>query len=374
MQLDAQNIPLRETVDEIVYRRLPDNEGGWGKVPLDEYLDRYAVHLSRVVEEVRPAILHAASNFVNGCVAAAVGRAYNIPVVYEVRGFWEMTRASLESGFTNSLLFRSHQRLETQALETADAIVCISEGLKREIERRGIAAEKIWVVPNGVECAIFSPRPRDAALVAALGLEGKIVVGYLGSLEAYEGLDVLLRACAMLLRHNLPLKVVIGGAGAAKKKLEQLVKTLSLEETVHFPGHLSRAEVLRYYSILDICPFPRKDAPVCHLVPPLKPYEAMAMEKAVVVSNVEALREMVQEGETGLICRADEVESLAACIARLMENPQLRRQLGKRGRIWALAQRDWKTLGRRYLTIYDALGFSPPRTLSFAAPSEEFSR
>jgi glycosyltransferase involved in cell wall biosynthesis len=364
MQLDVQNISLCETVDEVAYRRLPDHEGGWGKIPLDEYLDRYTAHLGRIVEEVRPSILHAASNFVNGCVAAAVGRAYGIPVVYEVRGFWEMTRASLEPGFTNSLLFRSHRRLETQALETADAVVCISEGLKREIEQRGVAAEKIWIVPNGVECSIFSPRPKDPALVAALGLKEKIVVGYLGSLEAYEGLDVLLQACAMLLRHKLPLKVVIGGDGAAKKKLEQVAKTLSLEEAVHFAGHLSQTEVLRYYSVLDICPFPRRDVPVCHLVPPLKPYEAMAMEKAVVVSDVEALREMVQEGKTGLVCQADEVESLAATIARLAEEPQFRKQISARGRAWVAANRDWSGLVRRYLPIYRTLGVASQAHLS----------
>ncbi|MBI3300641.1 MAG: glycosyltransferase [Deltaproteobacteria bacterium] len=354
--LGLEEVPHTERVEEVEYRRIADPGGGWGKVPLDVYLDRYAEHLRRVVEEVRPAVLHAASNFVNGCVAGAVGRARGIPVVYEARGFWEMTRGSVEPTFKTSLLFRCHQRLETQALEMADAVVCISEGLKREVMRRGIAAEKIQVIPNGVECQRFTPRAKDPALVAALGLEGKVVVGYIGSLVEYEGVDVLLQACAHLLRRHVPLKVLIVGEGVVRGKLEGLAREFSLGEAVCFTGRVPQAEVLRYYSVMDICPFPRKGLEICHMVTPLKPYEAMAMEKAVIVSDVEALREMVIEGETGLVCRADDAESLANAIGLLVEDRGLGERLGKEGRAWVSDHRDWGTLARRYLPVYETLG------------------
>jgi len=354
-QLSAAEVPAVEAVEGVIYRRIADPKRGWSRGPLHRYLDRYAARLSHIVEEVRPAVLHAASNFVNGCVAGAVGRAYGIPVVYEVRGFWELTRASLDPAFKKSLLFRCHHRLETQALAMADAVVCISEGLKREIVRRGIEEEKVQVIPNGVERRTLIPQPRDPTLVAALGLAGKIVVGYIGSLEAYEGVDILLRACDSLQQRRLPLKTIIVGDGAVRDKLEALAKELNLGEAVHFTGRVPQAEALRYYSIIDICPFPRKNLEICHLVTPLKPYEAMAMAKAVIVSDVAALQEMVKEGRTGLVCRADDVKSLAEGIELLIKDQELRARLGQEGRAWVSAYRDWETLAQSYLRVYATL-------------------
>ena len=354
--LGLHDIPHIEQIDELEYRRIPDPEGGWGKVPLDVYLNRYVSHLSRVVEELRPAVLHAASNFVNGCVAGVVGRSAGIPVIYEVRGFWEMTRGSINPAFKESVRFRCQQRLETRALEMADTVVCISEGLKREILQRGIATEKIHIVPNGVDCQVFRACPKDPALVSSLGLEGKIVVGYIGSLVAYEGLEVLLQAAAQLIKKHLPIKVLIVGDGLVRKALENLAQELSLGEAVCFTDRIPHEEVLRYYSVIDICPFPRKNLEICHLVPPLKPYEAMAMEKAVVVSDVAALKEMVVDGETGLVCQADNVSALADTIGLVVEDAGLRNKLGQAGQRWVSTYRDWETLAQRYLQVYEAVG------------------
>ena len=354
-QLPEQaQISHHEQLDGIAYQRIADPGRGISEVTLDAYLDRYCRHLDRIVAEERPRLLHAASNFVNGCAAGAVGRNRHIPVVYEVRGFWEMTLSSLKPRRSKSLLVACHQRLETQALEMADAVVCLSAGLQREIVQRGIPADKVHVIPNGVDCHTFVPRPKDQALLARLGLADKVVVGYVGSLVEYEGIDTLIRAGAWLEQQGVPIRILIVGDGTAKPQLMDVARRCRVENIVSFIGRIPHTEVLAYYSVLDICVFPRKNVAICHIVPPLKPYEAMAMGKAVVVSDVAALREMVEEGQTGLVCKADDRQALAAQIRRLVEDRGLRARLGEASRAWVQTHRDWLMLAPRYLSVYEA--------------------
>lgn len=345
-----------EQLDGIEYQRIADPGRGITDMTLDAYLDRYCSHLNRVVAAVRPRLLHAASNFVNGCAAGAVGKSRAIPVVYEVRGFWEMTLSSLKPSRSKSLLVACHQRLETQALEMADVVVCLSAGLQREIVQRGISADKIHVIPNGVDCRTFAPRPKDQCLLARLGLAGKVVVGYVGSLVEYEGIDVLIRAGVWLYQQGVPIKILIVGDGTARPQLMDVARRCGVQDAVSFIGRIPYTEVLAYYSVIDICAFPRKNLALCHIVPPLKPYEAMAMGKAIVVSNVAALREMVEEGQTGVVCKADDSRALAEQIRQLVEDCGLRAHLGEAGRAWVQTHRDWRVLAPRYLSAYEAAG------------------
>jgi glycosyltransferase involved in cell wall biosynthesis len=113
------------------------------------------------------------------------------------------------------------------------------------------------------------------------------------------------------------------------------------------PGRVPHEEVTAYYSLIDIAPFPRKPQPVTEMVSPMKPLEALAMEKAVVVSSVAALVEMIADGETGLVFAKGDIASLADALARLIGDPGLRAHLGRNGRDWVVRRRTWAEMGRR---------------------------
>src|SRR5574337_770490 len=184
-----------EDVDGLRFYRTPVPEAG-GVVPhplrLMQATER---RLAELVQELRPDILHAHSPVLNAVPAIRVGRRLGVPVVYEIRAFWE--DAAVDHGTTaeGSLRYRFTQSLETWALRRVDHAFTICEGLRRDILGRGIPAERVTVIPNAVDVESFQlSGPADPVLRARLGLKGATVVGFVGSFYAYEGLDLLLDA------------------------------------------------------------------------------------------------------------------------------------------------------------------------------------
>jgi glycosyltransferase involved in cell wall biosynthesis len=126
---------------------------------------------------------------------------------------------------------------------------------------------------------------------------------------------------------------------------------------VTFTGRVPHKQVQRYLSLFDIAPFPRQPLAVCELISPIKPFESMAMAKAVVVSSVAALTEIVQDGKTGLVFTKGEPADLARALERLLDSRALRESLGRAAREWVIAERDWakivRTVDETYLQILD---------------------
>lgn len=354
-KLESDNsILVKDTSVDFPIYRLGQNLR-WKGTPVDEYIDQYVDVLDKAVLELKPSILHPASNFFNGIAAAYVAKKYNIPLVYEVRGLWELTRASLTEGYEGSERYEYMKFLETTAMELADHVVTISYGLKEEILHRGIPESKITVIPNAVDCSVFNPVPCNEVLKDELGLSGKTVIGFIGTLTAYEGLELLIEAFKQISRSRDDIRVLIVGDGAISDQLKAMVENENLQGKVIFTGRVPHEKVKDYYSIIDIFPFPRRDWPVCNIVTPLKPYEVMAMQKALLVSDVGALKEMVIDQKTGLYFKADSVADLMDKLLILIDQPDLREQLARNARRWVLENRDWRNQTRHYLKIYDQI-------------------
>ena len=345
-----------DRIDGIPYYRLQEEGVGLGKLPMKSYLEAYAKSLLSFVQKEKPAVLHAASNHMNGLVANCVARALGIKSVYEVRGLWEITRISRQPEWKDTDYYNLMVKLETQAAMDADIVLTLTEALKEEMVSRGVPPEKIHILPNGVTSDRFVPRTRDAILEKRLGFKDKVVIGYVGSVVAYEGLELLIEAIAILHRRGISkMAVLIVGDGAVLKEIQMLVKERGLEDYFVFTGRVPHEEVEKYYSLIDITPFPRKGQPVCEMVSPLKPFEAMAMEKAVLSSNVAALAEIVKDGYNGLLFEKDNAKDLADKLAILIGDDVLRHKLGKRSREWVVKERDWNILSDKLNTVYHDL-------------------
>lgn len=124
--------------------------------------------------------------------------------------------------------------------------------------------------------------------------------------------------------------------------IAQTVEKYGFTDWLVMPGRIPFKEVESYYSIIDIVPFPRKPWPVCEMVSPMKPLEALAMEKAIVVSSVGALAEMVNPNETGVVFRKGDIDDLADKLQMLISNPDLCKIMGKNGRMWVEHERTWQ--------------------------------
>jgi glycosyltransferase involved in cell wall biosynthesis len=350
----------RETLDGISYYRLAPQLQPEGD--LDLAMRETARTLVPLLERLRPAALQPASNHMHAQVALALAEPMGIPVVYEVRGFWEETWAANPWHDEEAAQATDHYRLsrevETWAMQRADRVVTLSETMRDEIVERGCAPERVIVVPNAVDVERFEPRPRDTGLAASLGIEpDEPVVGYISSFSPYEGIPYLLRAAAMLRDRGSRLRVLLVGDGKTEAAIKALARELGLDRgTLIMPGRVEHAEVPRYYSLIDVFVVPRTDDRVSRLVTPLKPFEAMAMQRAVVVSDLPALREIVTPGETGMTFRAEDEGQLAEILDELLADPARRSRLGEQARQWVLANRTWSANGRRYRELYEELG------------------
>lgn len=349
-----------ETLDGLPYHRLAPRLRPEGN--LDLAMRETARALVPVLARLRPAAIQAASNHMQAQVALALAEPLGVPVVYEVRGFWEETWTSNPWHDDETARATDHYRLsrevETWAMGRADRVVTLSETMRAEIAARGCPAERIVVIPNAVDVERFTARPRDAELAATLGIErDEPVVGYISSFSPYEGIEYLLRAAAQLRDRGRRLRVLLVGDGKSEGDIRTLARELGLDRgTLVMPGRVPHAEVVRYYSLIDVFVVPRSDDRVSRLVTPLKPFEAMAMQCAVVVSDVPALREIVSPGETGMTFRAEDADHLAVVLDELLADPTARARLGEQAREWVLANRTWAANGRRYRQLYEELG------------------
>jgi glycosyltransferase involved in cell wall biosynthesis len=315
-------------------------------------------HAAKLVESLRPSVLHAASNYQNALIAIALREAYGIPYVYEVRGFWEdtwLSRHAATANLESSDRYVRSRALETHCMATADLVVTLGEAMRDEITGRGVPAGKVIIVPNGVSAEFLKPLPSGAELRARLGIgEDEFTVGLVSSLVAHEGIGTLLEAVKLLRDQGVPARALIVGDGPERASLQRRAAELGLDAI--FTGRVPMAEVRSYHAVLDAFVVPRTPDRVCQLVTPLKPVEAMASGLPVVVSDVRALGEIITDEETGMRFRPLDAQSLADVLRRLAGEPELRRILGENARAWVARDRTWDHNARRYRDAYAALG------------------
>lgn len=330
-------------------------------VPLDERLRRTVEALLPLADELRPAVLHPASDYRNALVALALGRRLGIPVVYEVRGFPE-ERLRRRPG-SRAWMDRSVARreLERRCALAADHVVTLGSAMKEHLVARGVPAAGITIVPNGVDSSVFAPMPRDRRLAARLGIDrAETVIGYVSSFKAFEGIETILEATARLRSRGKPVRALLVGGGDQEEPLRRRARELDIESQVTFAGRVAHADVPRYYALIDIFVCPRRAETTSELVTPLKPFEAMAMECAVIVSRTQALREIVEDGVTGRTFTPEDSAELAAVCAKLIERLDERGRLAAAGRAWVIANRSWSGHGWRYRNLYEKLGVTVP--------------
>jgi PEP-CTERM/exosortase A-associated glycosyltransferase len=228
--------------------------------------------------------------------------------------------------------------------------------LKQDIVARGIPDTSVTVIPNAVDLAAFEfGGEPDLVLKAALGLDGKTVIGFIGSFYAYEGLDLLLAALPGVLARVPKARVLLVGGGPQESTLKLLARTLDVDDKVVFTGRVPHGEVQRYYSIVDVFAYPRHSMRLTDLVTPLKPLEAMAQGRLLVASDVGGHRELIRDGETGVLFRAGDKASLTEAIVRLLGERERWPQLRAQGRRFVERERNWAGSVARYRDVFGRL-------------------
>jgi PEP-CTERM/exosortase A-associated glycosyltransferase len=326
-----------------------------------------ARRLTEVALQVKPNIIHAHSPVLNALPALRVGRRLKVPVVYEVRAFWEDAAVDHGTGREWGLRYRATRALETHALRRADHVTTICEGLRADIVARGVPEERVTVIPNAVDIGEFRfGTPADERLQRDLGLSGLTVIGFIGSFYAYEGLDLLVQALPRVLQSRPDARLLLVGGGPQERALRAAVRQAGLEDKVVFTGRVPHREVQRYYSVVDVFAYPRHSMRLTELVTPLKPLEAMAQGQLLVASDVGGHRELIRDGETGILFKADDVQALADAILRMLGERARWPEIREQARKFVEQERNWRRSVARYAPVFTRLAAGAP-----SAPARE---
>jgi PEP-CTERM/exosortase A-associated glycosyltransferase len=351
--------PLRERVGDWEFLRTRPPSGMSAKLPAAGELAiirDLGRRLDEIIREVRPDILHAHSPLLNGLPAIRAGRRYGLPVVYEIRAFWEDARTGTTPDGKPDLRYHATRRLETFVMQRADAVTVICEGLARDVIARGIPSDKVTIIPNAVDRDAFRGRGRpDPDLVRKLGLGGRTVIGFFGSFYFYEGLHLLLQAVPLLRRHDPEIAVLLAGGGPEEENLRALAAELGLAASVIFAGRVPHSEIRRYYDLADLLVFPRLSLRLTELVTPLKPLEAMAQERIVVASDIGGHRELVRDRETGYLFPPGEPRHIADGILAALADRDGWPRIQAQALRYVETERSWVHSVARYAAVYDRL-------------------
>ncbi len=309
--------------------------------------------LYRLAKDWQPDVLHAHSPVLNALPALWIGRLLRLPVVYEVRAFWEDAAASHGAAKPGGLRYRLSRMIESFALRRVDGVTTICEGLKHDILGRGIADDQITIIANGVDPDTFDwNAPPDPELSRKLDLTGKTVIGFIGSFYSYEGLDLLIEAMATMADERPDLRLLLVGGGPENGALRELVHRRGLDESVVFAGRVGHDQVPHYYGLIDIFAYPRRSVRLTELVTPLKPLEAMAEGKLVMASDIGGHRELITDGETGVLFPADSPTAIADTLRHLLDHRETWPDIQAKARDYVHRKRNWSHCTEGYTQAY----------------------
>jgi PEP-CTERM/exosortase A-associated glycosyltransferase len=349
-----------ESIDGLVFHR---TQAAAPRGPIGELagIAAFARRIDAAVDAFRPDILHAHSPVLGALAALRVARRRNLPLVYEIRAFWEDAAVGNGTGREGSLRYRVTRALEGWAVSRVDAVAVICAGLRDDLIARGVAPAKIMVSPNGVDLTLFgAPPPRDDALAARLGLDGGDVVGFIGSFYDYEGIDDLIAAMPRLIAARPAARLLLVGGGPMEPALRAQAAASPAAAAIRFVGRVPHNEVERYYGLVDILAYPRKSMRLTDLVTPLKPLEAMAQGKLVAASDVGGHRELIRHGDTGTLFAPDDPDAIAAALAACFSDRSNWEAQRRRARDFVDKDRNWSSNILRYEPVYQRLVKAAP--------------
>ena len=309
-----------------------------------------------VAKQEKVDLIHAHTPYRVGLPALRAARKLKLPFVYEMRGMWEETAVANGRWRPNGPAYRRFQNYETKVLRSADSVVCISETLKREAISRGVSESKITVVTNAVDEKMSTESESHELfdqVKQQLALEKSTkVVGYIGSLREMEGVDLTAEAVAQLSSNGHDVRFFVLSSESGQVELRQHCKKLGLGEKAIIAGPVPHDSVAQFYDLIDIFVVSRPDSRVTRLVTPLKPFEAMMMKKAVIASKLPALEEIIEHGKTGMLYKADDVNSLVETIEQILADEKAIVELGNNAHSWILGNRTWQSVVENYYQAY----------------------
>ena len=316
----------RETMDGIevirVWTYITAN-AGFGKRTLDYLSFMVTGFLAGLVQRRPDVIVGTSPQFFTNCAAWMLSVFRWRPFVFELRDLWPESIKTV-GAMEDSSALRLMERLELFLYRRAAAVVAVTESFRRNLARRGIDRNKIHVVTNGVDLSRFRPIERDAELAKRYGLDGKFVAGYIGTHGMAHALETVLEAARRMKERpeGADVRFLLLGDGARKQSLQQIAERMELDNVL-FLDTVPKAEVPRYWSLLDVSIIHLRKSDNFTQVIPSKLFECMGMGIPVLHGVAGESAEIVEREGVGLLFEPENAEALCDGVLRLAQNRDL---------------------------------------------------
>jgi len=308
--------------------------------------------LSRVLAAGHFDLVHAHTPFTVARVALQEARRRKLPFVYEKRNLWEESAQARGKTSGRWPWYQLARAMDRWVTLRADAVCTITEALKAHTISLGVSADRVFVVGNGVDTSAFAPRPAPMELRERCTRGGTFVIGFVGSFFSFEGLPLLVEAFSRVRLKHPEARLVLVGDGEDRPTLERLVEASGLGDSVWLVGRVSHESVVDFYAAMDVLVYPRYQSKLTDMISPLKPLEPMAMARCVVASDVGGLRELIRDGETGLLFKAGSAAALEDRFEQLLSGRVEAATIGVNAREHVIARRQWRHMAQRYDDAY----------------------
>lgn len=272
------------------------------------------------------------------------------PFIFELRDLWPESVRVL-SNINKPFLFYLLEKLELFLYHRAAAIVAVTYSFREDLISRGVEECKISVISNGADLSKFHPKGKDEELINSLNLDKKFIVGYIGTIGLAHGLDTIVQVAKNIQEKDKEgvIQFLFVGDGAEKLNLKSRVKTLGLGN-VTFIDSVSKLEIDRYWSILDVTIIHLKDNMLFKTVIPSKMFEAMAMGIPIIHAVEGESAQIISSGDNGLLISPENPDEMASAIKLLHSDKELRLAMGERGQVLS-RQFDRHVLARKMLSV-----------------------
>lgn len=272
------------------------------------------------------------------------------PFILEIRDIWPESIVAV-GAMNNPRLVRFLEWLEEKLYRYSRAIVTVGEGYRRRLNEKGVPERKISIVMNGVDVNLFTPREPDQALKSELGLNGKFVCSYIGTIGMACGLQVVLEAAALLQQRNREdIAFMLVGDGAVREQLEAEAGNRGLNN-VFFTGRQDKKRIPGFFSITDVCLVHLKKTDLFTTVMPSKIFEAAGMGLPMIVGVQGFASELVEQAQAGILMEPENAGELVGALERLAGDRDSCRRLGQSGHNYITQRFNRDALADDYIEI-----------------------
>ena len=334
-----------------VFTYLAANKGIWKRaVNHASYL--LAAVLFGFFERKPDIVIATSGSFFCGCTGVLISKFRRLPLLLEIRDLLPESIVAV-GAIRSKAITRILERLEQWMYRGARHIVTVGDGYRQGLIDRGVEPERISIVMNGVDRERFQPRPKDRKLADRLGVTDRFVVTYCGSIGMAHGLEVVLRAAALLWeRGRREIVFLMVGDGAECRDLRAQAVRQGLHNVI-FTGSLDRGLIANVLSISDVCFVHLKKAKTFEAVMPSKIFEAATMARPMILGIRGFAQEFVEKAACGLCMEPSNELELVDAILRLSDDANLRERLGRAGHAYVVGQFDRDRMAERYLQIIE---------------------